>query len=126
MPLPDTVRAEETRPENSADVADLLAEKEQLQTALASRVVIEQAKGVLAERLEVSVEEAFAILRYSARSARMRIHELAGEVVPGAATPPAIIRGLAREVRWRTLATPEPTRRQQPDPGHQPPGTTAA
>jgi hypothetical protein len=95
--------------EEPADLARLVTENKQLQTALASRVVIEQAKGVLAERLKVSVEEAFAMLRYSARCARMSIHELAAQLVPAADTPPPIVRGLAREARWRALAVREQT-----------------
>jgi ANTAR domain-containing protein len=90
-------------------LSQLREENEQLRGALASRVAIEQAKGVLAERLEVSVEEAFAVLRYSARSERMQIHDLAAQVVPSAAMPPAIVRGLAREARWRALAIRERT-----------------
>jgi AmiR/NasT family two-component response regulator len=39
----------------------------QLQRALNSRVIIEQAKGVLAERLRVTPEEAFVMLRRYAR-----------------------------------------------------------
>jgi DDE domain/ANTAR domain len=41
---------------------------EQLQSALNSRVLIEQAKGVLAERLNVPIHDAFTVLRSSARS----------------------------------------------------------
>jgi AmiR/NasT family two-component response regulator len=44
-------------------------------------VVIEQAKGMLAERLGVSVEDAFDLLRRTARSNRARVHDLAGAVV---------------------------------------------
>jgi GAF domain-containing protein len=54
---------------------------EQLQIALESRVVIEQAKGVIAERLGVDVEIAFAKLRKAARDHNRRLSELAREVV---------------------------------------------
>jgi GAF domain-containing protein len=57
---------------------------EQLQTALNSRVMIEQAKGLLAERLQVTVTEAFAILRASARSRNRRLSDLARALVEGA------------------------------------------
>jgi transcriptional regulator with GAF, ATPase, and Fis domain len=56
---------------------------EQLQTALNSRVMIEQAKGVLAERLHVTVDEAFRLLRQEARNRNRRLSELAQTVVDG-------------------------------------------
>ena len=64
----------------------------QLQHALESRVVIEQAKGVLAERLAVSPDEAFELLRSAARSNRLRLRDLAAAVVASRETPPAIVR----------------------------------
>lgn len=54
---------------------------EQLQTALNSRVVIEQAKGVLAERGHLSMDEAFDRLRRFARHHNRRMSELAREIV---------------------------------------------
>jgi GAF domain-containing protein len=54
---------------------------EQLQAALESRVIIEQAKGVIAERLGVDVEVAFGRLRKAARDHNRRLSELAREVV---------------------------------------------
>ncbi|HZN82855.1 MAG TPA: ANTAR domain-containing protein, partial [Mycobacterium sp.] len=63
---------------------------EQLQTALNSRVLIEQAKGLLAERLHVDVAEAFALLRHGARSRNRRLSELAQAIVDGSEQiPPA-------------------------------------
>jgi AmiR/NasT family two-component response regulator len=62
----------------------------QLQQALESRIVIEQAKGVLAERFDLDVEEAFELLRRAARSNRLRIHELAAVVVASKTSPPEI------------------------------------
>ncbi|WP_426504323.1 GAF and ANTAR domain-containing protein [Dactylosporangium sp. McL0621] len=56
---------------------------EQLQTALNSRVLIEQAKGVLAERLRVDLDQAFALLRHAARNRNRRLSELAQAVVDG-------------------------------------------
>jgi transcriptional regulator with GAF, ATPase, and Fis domain len=56
---------------------------EQLQAALNSRILIEQAKGLLAERLQVNVAEAFAILRSSARSRNRRLSDLARALVEG-------------------------------------------
>lgn len=58
-------------------------DKAQLQAALHSRVVIEQAKGVLAERWQVSLDEAFESLRNYARPRQMRLADLARQVVQG-------------------------------------------
>jgi GAF domain-containing protein len=55
----------------------------QLQTALTSRVLIEQAKGILAERLGIAMEEAFSTLRGHARAHRRHLTELAQAVVAG-------------------------------------------
>ena len=62
----------------------------QLQQALETRIVIEQAKGVLAERFGLDVDEAFDLLRRAARSNRLRIHDLAAAVVATKTTPPEI------------------------------------
>lgn len=56
---------------------------EQLQTALNTRVAIEQAKGVLAERHGVTPDEAFAWLRRHARSHSRGLADLAAEVIGG-------------------------------------------
>ena len=56
---------------------------DQLQAALDSRVLIEQAKGVLAQRLGVSLEEAFQALRRTARNTNRELHELSNDVVRG-------------------------------------------
>ena len=53
----------------------------QLTSALESRVAIEQAKGILAERLGLDVEAAFEVLRRQAREQRRPISEVAGGVV---------------------------------------------
>jgi hypothetical protein len=59
---------------------------EQLQTALNSRVVIEQAKGKLAERLGVDMEQAFNLLRGTARTSNRRLSDLAQAFVDGTET----------------------------------------
>ena len=53
----------------------------QLQTALDSRVVIEQAKGILAERLGFDMDTAFATLRDAAQRANRPLSEVAGGVI---------------------------------------------
>ncbi len=53
----------------------------QLQTALSTRVIIEQAKGVLAERHGWTMDEAFTRLRGHARNHNRRLAEVAEEVV---------------------------------------------
>ena len=57
---------------------------EQLQTALNSRVVIEQAKGVIAERHQLDMSQAFTLLRNAARDRNRGLSELARTVVDGA------------------------------------------
>ena len=52
----------------------------QLQTALNSRVTIEQAKGVLAERHKITVDEAFALLREYSRSHNRLLSDVARDV----------------------------------------------
>jgi GAF domain-containing protein len=56
---------------------------EQLKTALESRVVIEQAKGVLVERTGLSMEVTFQRLRAYARSHNRLLAEVARDVVDG-------------------------------------------
>lgn len=67
--------------DDTAELAD------QLQRALDSRIVIEQAKGVLAERHGVDVATAFAGLRAYARSRSTRLHDVALAVVEGRLDP---------------------------------------
>ena len=56
---------------------------EQLQAALNSRVVIEQAKGKLAERLGQDMDQAFTLLRSHARNRNLRLSDLAQAVIDG-------------------------------------------
>jgi predicted Zn-dependent peptidase len=66
---------------------------QQLQTALDSRVVIEQAKGVLAERLQIGLDDAFVRLRAYARSANVHIAAAARALVEGDLDERAVLGG---------------------------------
>lgn len=67
--------------ERAVREARILAD--QLQSALNSRIVVEQAKGVLAERLGVDLNAAFALLRAHSRRNNLMLGEVARSVVEG-------------------------------------------
>lgn len=69
--------------------SELLAE--QLQAALNDRIVIEQAKGVLAERGQLSIDEAFTALRDYCRAARIPLTQTARELVVGDHDPDDVL-----------------------------------
>ena len=71
---------------------------EQLSEALTSRIVIEQAKGVIAERAGASLAEAFSRLRAYARHHNLRLTEVAQ----------AAIDGTLDQIAW-TATQPTPT-----------------
>jgi GAF domain-containing protein len=56
---------------------------EQLQGALSSRVMIEQAKGVLAERTHIGVDAAFVRMRTYAREHNLRLSNVAHDLIDG-------------------------------------------
>jgi len=62
---------------------------EQLSAALTSRVVIEQAKGVISERAGTDLAEAFARLRGYARNANLPLTDVARAAVDGTLDPRA-------------------------------------
>ena len=59
----------------------------QLQAALDSRVVIEQAKGIVATRRDVDMAVAFDLIRQHARDRDRKLHDVAGEIVSGDLEP---------------------------------------
>jgi GAF domain-containing protein len=65
--------------ERAARERNLLAA--QLQTALNSRVIIEQAKGMISEYLTMTVDDAFTLLRNYAHYNNRRLSEVASDVV---------------------------------------------
>jgi ANTAR domain len=77
----------------------------QLEHALASRVRVEQAIGVLAERHRLRPREAFDLLRKASRSRGARVTELAQDVVASTANP------LLRLPDELSRAVPEPRQR---------------
>ncbi len=62
---------------------------EQLSAALSSRVIIEQAKGVISERAGVDLAEAFSRLRMYARQENRRLTDVAHAAVDGTLSPVA-------------------------------------
>jgi GAF domain-containing protein len=62
---------------------------EQLSAALTSRIVIEQAKGVISERAGIDLTEAFARLRGYARNANLPLTDVARAAVDGTLDPRA-------------------------------------
>jgi GAF domain-containing protein len=64
---------------------------EQLQTALNSRVVVEQAKGVLAQHYGVDMDAAFDRLRRYSRGRNLRLAEVARQLASGGLNPGAIV-----------------------------------
>jgi transcriptional regulator with GAF, ATPase, and Fis domain len=57
--------------------------RDQLQNALSSRIVIEQAKGVVAETAQLSMEDAFQLIRRYARAHQATLVSVAQQLVNG-------------------------------------------
>lgn len=75
--------------ESAADteMRELRGQVHQLQGTLASRVNIEQAKGVLVERHGMTPDDAFQTLRQRARDQRRRLDEVCAQVIAWAEGP---------------------------------------
>jgi AmiR/NasT family two-component response regulator len=77
-----------------------LEQRRHLERALAGRIEIEQAKGVLAERLRIGLDAAFELLRQTARAERRTVRDLARTVLASRETPTGILlrlHGLLRD-----------------------------
>ncbi len=84
--------------------ADAQRLNEQLSAALRSRVVIEQAKGVLSERTGTGLAEAFSRMRAYARNHNLRLTDVAQAAVDGTLDPNA----------WGPPFRPAPSSRPAP------------
>ncbi|NYE45749.1 hypothetical protein HDA32_000869 [Spinactinospora alkalitolerans] len=85
-------------PEQASELERLRVTVAQLEHALHTRVVVEQAIGVLSERHRLTPRKAFERLRHAARSRGRKVNELAREVVTSAGNPlTALPEELARE-----------------------------
>jgi GAF domain-containing protein len=87
-------------------VRDQVTLPEQLQTALQSRILIEQAKGVLSAQTGTSVEAAFALMRSHARHTGQPLPTLAGAIVAG-----RVDGGALQQAASQILAPPDPESR---------------
>jgi transcriptional regulator with GAF, ATPase, and Fis domain len=76
---------------------DVAAVRAQLQRALDSRVVLEQAKGVLAQRGGLDMDRAFRALRRHARDHNLRLTDVAGAVVARRLLAEQLIEHVVRE-----------------------------
>jgi AmiR/NasT family two-component response regulator len=83
----DALGAEQEIARLHSVVATLSKTVLQLQGALDSRISIEQAKGILAARLDLDPEEAFKLMRRYARGKRVQLREVASEIVSTRGSP---------------------------------------
>jgi ANTAR domain len=76
-----------SQPGTTSEAGRLRATIGQLEHALATRIRVEQAIGVLAERHRIKPRQAFEQLRDAARSRGRRVIDIAGDVVASASNP---------------------------------------
>lgn len=63
---------------------------DQLRVALDTRIVIEQAKGILAAQLDLGLDESYQVMRWFGRNHNLVLREVATAVVTGQLSPTAI------------------------------------
>ena len=83
---------------------DVDARVAQLQHALTSRIVVEQAKGMLAERYALTPAEAYELIRLAARSNGLKVHAISSSVLGAPRETPAVILDLLKNQPKHTLA----------------------
>jgi hypothetical protein len=83
---------------------DVDARVAQLQHALTSRIVVEQAKGMLAERYSLTPDEAFELIRLAARSNGIKVHALSNSVLGNRRSTPSIILDLFTSLPRNSVA----------------------
>jgi hypothetical protein len=76
-----------SQPSAAGETGRLRATVSQLEHALATRIRVEQAIGVLAERHRIKPRQAFEQLREAARSRGRKVIDIAGDVVASATNP---------------------------------------
>ncbi len=76
---------------NGTPTADVDVRVAQLQYALNSRIVVEQAKGMLAERYSLAPEEAYELIRLAARSNGLKVHSVSRSVLDAPRETPSVI-----------------------------------
>ena len=82
---------------------------EQLSRALESRIVIEQAKGIISQSLEGDIEAAFQQIRTYARNNNFGLTKVAREVISGSLAPASIIDANLKKSKPAPTPTPTPT-----------------
>ena len=109
-------REEEAHPRD-AEIAELRREVSQLREGMASRAVIERAKGVLMHGQGISEAEAFALLTDLSQRTHRKVRDVAADVLDGAPGLPVVARrpagvpagrppcGTGGEAAVRALAT---------------------
>lgn len=85
--LPQVLPGKPDAPGQATETGRLRATVGQLEHALATRIRVEQAIGVLAERHRIKPRQAFEQLREAARSRGRKVIDIAGDVVASATNP---------------------------------------
>lgn len=79
----------------------------QLEHALQSRVAIEQAKGIVAERYGLELDEAFELIRRASRTHRLKLQAFVRRIRPGEPAPPELMAVMEqRGVPGRSFSDP--------------------